>query len=288
MLDPLMDKYDIPEWARTYIYRYATAHPIKTVSFAISLIDSGRRKGRVMNDRVIMPNGSSLDIRPISKLLNLFLYGEDRMARMEMKWTEQQGGGRDYKEHFAEIAEMDMKRAKAIKNLMYGLKQKVEPNQGSIAEVFDNVEGLSSWNDRVIATGIILRYSYAATFGMVFYRAFYSVAPEYMRSFGKAFKEKRERWDTIEAFRILGSGEADHRHAVELARDLLSDVLNSVHSNMDIAEEMNLKSEMELISEISIAHPFKMLCDAGISLDIDGEVRRVKAIALKKRQRRRS
>lgn len=284
-LDRVLDRYDVPAWARAYIYRYAMHNPANAVSFAISLVDVKRKKGGVSKDKVILPNGTEMDVHAISRLLNLFLYGEERISLMESSWAKHSAANRnpEYEACFMKLSEIEARRAKAIKNLIEGLKQKIEPDHGPLMHVFDYMESMDDWKDRVIATGIILRYSYAATFGDIFYRAFYAVAPEYMRSFGKAFKET-ERWDTAEAARIISSKELDESHVMDLARGILSDVLNSVHANMGIAKELRLEKEIQLMSDISIAHPFQKLKELGLHLNVDEELERVKALAASKQK----
>lgn len=274
-----MQKYSLPGWVRPYVYRYVRSNPASTVKFAISLIDVKRKKGEITKSHVKLPNGTKFKKESVLKLLNLFFYGEESMALIEKGWAE---GTTDhqarYEEKFSEMAELDFKRTRAIKNLAEGLGHSVGEHPESIAKAFDRISKIENWHDRIITTGIILRYSYSTTFGLVFYRVFYPVSPEFMRLFGKAFggKGSNERWDTVEARRLIQSGTVDSSHVMELARNILSDVLWSIDSNNSLAKELGLEREVRLLSDISIAYPFEALKEFGLDVDVGDEVRAVK------------
>ena len=282
LVDSALEKYSLPQWVRPYVYRYARENPVSTVKFAISLVDVKRKKGEVTKTQVKLPNGTTFSMNSILKILNLFYYGEDKMARLENSWaTAAMDHNADYENHFLEMSEIDRKRTRAIKNLAEGLGHSVGEEPESIARAFDRVSKLESWQDRVIATGIILRFSYATTFGILFYRVFYPVSPEFMRSFGKAFVDKSgpERWDTEEAKRLIQSGAVDKEHVIQLTRDVLAQVLGSIQSNMGLAKELKLEKEVMLLSDISMAFPFQKLSELGLQIDVEGEVKLVKKMA---------
>lgn len=283
VIDSTLDKYGLPEWVRPYVYRYARANPVSAVRFAISLVDVKRKKGEVTKKYVKLPNGTTFSTDLILRILNLFFYGEESMAEMSDSWSKNTlDHNQEYERRFAEMAETDIKRTRAIKNLAEGLGHSVGDKPDSIAKAFEGMSMISDWNDRVIATGIMLRYSYFATFGMVFYRVFYPVSPEFMRSFGKVFEGSggSGRWDTIEAERLIRSGAVSKERVLALARQVLPIVLWSIESNMGIAREMKLEKEVHLLSEISIAYPFQCLRELGLDIDVDSEMKNIRKIAL--------
>jgi len=284
VIDTTLEKYNLPEWVRPYVYRYARENPVSAVKFAISLVDVKRKKGEVTKSQVKLPNGTVFTMDSILKLLNLFYYGEEKMAHIENVWaTSSIDRKADYEGHFLDMSEMDLKRTRAIKNLAEGLGHSVGEEPESIARAFDRMSKLESWQDRVITTGIILRFSYSTTFGLLFYKVFYPVSPEFMRSFGKAFEDKNnpERWDTEEAKRLIQSGAVDKEHVVQLTRDVLAQVYGSIQSNMKLAKELGLEKEVMLLSDISMAFPFQKLSELGVEIDVENEVKLAKKMAVK-------
>lgn len=278
LVDSALERYKLPAWVRPYVYRYVRENPISAVKYAISLIDVKRKKGEITKTHVRLPNGTVFEMESVLKLLNLFFYGEENMAHIEEKWaTESLDRNAVYEGNFHEISVLDMKRARALKNLAEGLGHSVGEQPKSLENAFGRISRMESWHDRIITTGIILRYSYAATFGIIFYKVFYPVSPEFMRSFSKAFGEKgTERWDTEEARRLLQDGTVSDEHALRLAREILGDVLWSIKANMKLAKELKLEREVKLLSDISIVYPFQVLSEMGVKVDIDKEVRELK------------
>lgn len=277
-----MQKYEVPDWVRPYVYRYARDNPLSAVKFVISLVDVKRKKGEVTKTEVKLPNGKVFKVTTILKLLNLFFYGEQNMAEIEKRWaTGSADHNAEYESHYAEMAEIDLKRTRAIKNLTEGLGQSVGEQPESLVKAFERISKIDSWQDRTITTGITLRYSYARTFGIVFYRVFYPVSPEFMRSFGKAFEDKNgpARWDTEEAKRLISSGAVDKEQVLQLTRDVLAGIWRSIGANMGIAKELELEKEAKLLGEISIAYPFQALLEMGLDINVENEVKLVKRMA---------
>jgi hypothetical protein len=284
LVDSTLEKYKLPEWVRPYVYRYVKDNPLSAVKYAISLIEVKRKKGEVTKTHVKLPNGTVFNIQSILKLLNLFFYGEECIADLEKTWaTSSIDRNAEYEKHFLELADMDYRRTRAIKNLAEGLGHTVGEQPKSLMKRFDRISKLESWHDRVIATGVILRYSYAATFGIVFYKVFYPVSPEFMRSFGKAFgsNDDKERWDTEEARKLIENNIVNREHLLELMRKVLVEVSCSIELNRKLAKELGLEREVSLLSEISLAYPFQWLSDAGLDINVDNEVRAVKRLAAK-------
>jgi hypothetical protein len=283
LIDSMLERYNLPDWVKPYVYKYARDNPVSAVKFAISLVDVKRKKGEVTKTSVKLPNGTVFSMDLILELLNLFFYGEENMAQVERQWAEGPlNHNAEYERQFLEMSEVDLKRTRAIKNLAEGLGHSVGERPQSIAKAFERISRIDNWNDRVITTGIVLRYSYTKTFGIVFYKVFYPVSPEFMRSFGKAFEDKKnpERWDTEEAKRLISSGAVEKDHVLELTRDILVAVWWSIESNMKIAKELGLEKEIKLISDISIAYPFQILSEMGFEIDVDSEVKQIKRQSL--------
>jgi hypothetical protein len=279
LIDSALEKYDLPEWVRPYAYKYAKDNPISAVKFAISLVDVKRKKGEVTKTTVKLPNGTVFKMESILKVLDLFYYGEENMSNIEKTWaTDSLDRNAEYEKNYLDMAEIELKRTRAIKNLAEGLGHNVGGESKSMASAFERISKIESWKARVITTGIILRYSYTTTFGIVFYKIFYPVSPEFMRSFGKAFVDKNgpERWDTQEAERLIKSGTIEKEQIIQLARDVLACVWWSIDSNMNLAKELGLEKEVKLLSEISIAYPFEKLSELGLDIDVEEEVKLVK------------
>lgn len=291
VVDSALARHNVPEWVRPYVYKYIRGNPIGAVRFAISLVDVKRKKGTVTKTHVILPNGKRFSIPSILKVLSLFFQGEDAIANIESAWSASSiVRNAVYEKHFAEMSEIDAKYARAIKNLAEGLGGgSTNAPDNSIACAFSYISSLSDWNERVFATGILLRYAYSRTFGSVFYKVFYPVSPEFMRSFGKAFggKYKGAQWDTEEAERIVGNSSIDNERLIELTREILARILFSIDSNIWLAKELGIEKEVKLLGEVSVAYPFHRLEELGIRLDMKREIEAVRArsIRLKKEYR---
>ncbi len=270
-----MSKYGLPPWTRPFIYRYARRSPVRAFKFATSLVDIKRKKGRLGKDYIALPNGTKFRSESLARLLCLFYYGEEHMADVERSWASGKGEPNAiYSSRFGEMAESDTRKARAIRNLIEGFGHKLEEGTDTIDKVFDTIGMLNGWNERIVATGLLIRYSYSHTFGIVFYKAFYPVSPELMRSFGKAFDDGGERWDSVEAMRIISSGELGKDELLGLARNVLACVAYSIESNMPLAKELGIEREVKLLMDISIAYPFEILKEHGMEIDVPQEVAR--------------
>jgi hypothetical protein len=281
-----LDKYDVPDWVRPYIYKHAMTHPVSAVKFALSFIDTKRKKGEVTKEYVRLPNGLRIRMEYILRVLNLLYHGEERMERMYALWSVRAADPNPtYSEHFRNTAAADNRHARAIKNLIEGLGYKIGDAPKEIMDVFDYVESMESWNDRIIATAIVLRGAYANAFGRMFYRVFYSAAPEFMRSFGKAFDDSGVSWEVEEAKRIVHGNMMQKEHVLELTRSILFRVLRSISANMQLATRSGIEPEVKLLSEIAIAYPFHTLKEMGVDVDVNKEIGNIKrsAAALKRK-----
>jgi hypothetical protein len=272
-----LDKYSVPDWVRPYIFRHAMTHPVSAVKFALSFVDTKRKKGEVTKEYVRLPNGLRFRMAYILRVLNLFYYGEERMAKMYGLWSTRAAEPNPaYSEHFRNASAADDRHARAIRNLIEGLGYRIGEAPKELMDVFDYVESIDSWNDRIIAAAIVLRGAYADAFGLMFYKVFYPAAPEFMRSFGKAFKDSGATWESGEAMRIIHGGAVQEEHVLELTRSILFKVLYSISANMQLAKRSGIEPEIKLLSEIAIAYPFHTLRELGVDVDVNKEVNSVK------------
>ncbi len=274
VVDRALDRHNVPEWARPYIYKYAKRNKLSAIKFAISLVDTGRKKGEVAKDHVRLPNGVRLRIGTVIRLLNVFFHGEEEIAGIEEWWAANHTiGNPEYEARFADLAISDRKHARAVRNLIEGLNGSISDREDSIEQLFGRIRRIEAWEERVVASGLILDYSLMRSLGPVFFRSFYPTAPEFMRNFGKAFTGKRKpaRWDTIEAERLIKSGGISHERAMALSRELLVLVYGAIDANMSIAREMGMEEEIGLLKEIAIAYPLNRMRELGVAVDIERE-----------------
>ena len=284
LVDPVLERYGVPEWVKPYVLKYVKVNPANTVKFAASFIDVKRKKGEITSEYIRLPNGLKFRKDHILHLLNIVFYGEESMSHIADAWA---GKGldsnRDYAAHFRDMGAKDSKHARAIKNLIEGLGRKPEKPQQEIAEVFNYVANLDSWYDRVLATELILRNSYAKTFGLIFYKVFYPVSPEFMRSFGKAFAlaDPESAWGASEARKIIETRLLSDEHIIELTRAILVRIQKSVDANMRLAKASGIESEAKLLSDIAIAYPLQTLSTMGVKVNIGKEISRIRKEAAK-------
>ena len=285
-VEPVLERYGVPRWVKPYVLRYVRKNPANTVKFATSFVDIKRRKGEVTKEYVKLPNGLVFKIDQIMRVLNIFFYGEESMARITEMWVNGKGEPNPaYLSYFAEMSATDSKHARAVKNLIEGMGRKPEKPQKELIEVFNYVANLESWYDRMIATELVLRDSYAKAFGLVFYKVFYPTSPEFMRSFGKAFEDANSKsvWGVTEVERIIKEKPIPDERVIQIARDILARTLKSVNAEMPLAELSGVGNEAKLLTEIAIAYPFHTISELGVDFDIDDEIKKVRREAARLR-----
>ncbi len=283
IVDKALERYKIPLWIRPYIYKYASRNKIQTIKFALSLINVGRRKGAITKDFIIMPNGTKFRSDAVLELISLFFNGEEQIAQIEREWSnDSMRHNAKYEAIYADLNESDSKRARAVRNLIEGMGSGIDIVNKTKKEdlaIFREIEKLNDWNERLIATGIVINYSYMKTFGAVFFRVFYPIAPELMRNLGKAFassyRHKPERQDTAEARRIIAEHKLSDEQLINITRRLLVAIKQTIDQNIHLAVSLGVKNEIEMMEEIAIAYPLHMLKVMGVSLDVSEEVGKV-------------
>jgi hypothetical protein len=269
LVDRAMDRYDVPEWARPYVYKYVSRNKVDLVKTVISMVGFGRKKGEITSEYAILPNGMKFRMKSLIKLLAIFFHGEQRLADLQQYWaTHHAIGNPEYENEYLALANKDYKGARAIKNLMEGLKYKIPEDNGTLDQLFGRLSRLESWEDRIFASGIILHYCYKKPFAGMFMRVFYPIVPEFMRNFNKAFalKEAPEQWDLVEARRLIATGKISKARAISLTTDLLALVGRSIDSNIGIAKELDIKEEISLLKDVSLAYPVHILLELGIKV----------------------
>jgi len=186
MIGTAMRKYGVPEWLRPYIYRYAKESNINTIRQAISFINVRRKKGEVTARYVRLPNGVVFDIDAVIHILNQFYYGVEATGRIAARWAAERppSGMEMIRGHFAELSKERERHARALRNMIEGLGHKVEKPTKQIEHVFGRIAEIDEWPERLVATDVIIRDAYSRPFGFIFYRVFYPVSPEFMRSLG--------------------------------------------------------------------------------------------------------
>lgn len=282
IVDRLMERYGIPIWVKPYVYQYIKRDPINSIKRATSFIDVKRKRGEITKDYVKLPNSTVFDMESVVHILSIFLYGEDRCADIYMRWANEPAPENiEYPRLYKGMGDVSTKRARAIKNLIEGIGQKISEPTKEITEVFDYIESVKNWKERFLCTNLILNYSYGVPFGRVFYKVFYFVMPEYMRTFGKAFDQNTEYLaaGNREAARIVSERLIPEDDVVRIAIELLSKILRSIDSEMRIAKRAKIENEAMLLRTIAIAYPLHILVDLGLNIDVDKELKRIETIS---------
>ena len=285
IVDKTLEKYNVPMWLKPYIYDYVKSDPINAIKRATSFIEVRRKRGEVTREYVRLPNGMEFSIDFIQHVLSLFHYGEERIAAIYETWSKEPTGYDyvQYAAHFGQLAETTKKHVRAIRNLMEGMGIKpLDPTPEAVA-VFDGLGAISDWKSRVLASGLLLKYTYGYPFGFIFYRVFYPASPEFMRSFGKAFKNDSDTntWLEEEAKRIVKEKELEDSTITELAENLLSKAYDSVDSELKIAKKAHVEREAQLLMDVSLAYPLHALYEQGLEIDIDSEIKKIKGLSRK-------
>ncbi|MGC8669545.1 MAG: hypothetical protein ACP5TL_00100 [Candidatus Micrarchaeia archaeon] len=284
IVNTMLKKYNIPSWITPYAIRYARRNPMRTIKFAMSFIETKRKKGAVTSDYVVLPNGLKLKISSLMRILNAIFYEQDLMSKVAKKWVSSPIG---YDKKFNEYAEQfslaEAKHAVAIKNLIEGLGYKVNEPDPRIIKLFEYIESLDTWQKRLIAVNIVLRDAYAEAFGLILYKVFYSVSPEYMRAFGKVFSKNEDysKDGYEEAKKVIKEKQLPDEEVINLTRDIALRVLQTIDFNMDVAKEIGIVEEVKLLRDIAIVYPFQTLKELGLNVNPDKELLNIKKLASK-------
>lgn len=284
VIDDILNKYDIPLWVKPYIYDYIKSDPLNAVKHATSFIEVKRKKGEVTSKYVKLPNSIVFDMDSVIHILSLFLYGEERSAEIYKKWSSELAfENKRYITFYKDMVSVGKKHARAIKNLIAGLGRKADEPTKYVVDVFDFIESIKNWNERMITTNLLMRYAYGISFGVTFYRTFYFVMPEYMRSFGKAFSETTDEslWGEEEAKRIITNDALPKGRLMELSEDVISKIVKSIDFEMPIAKNAKIENEAKLLRTISIVYPLHAMSELGIDINIKNEIKTINKLAKK-------
>jgi hypothetical protein len=275
-IDGALEKYGLPKWIKPYAYSYIKSDPIGALKRARSFLDVGRKKGEVTGKYVKLPNGMILEKYMVEHLLTLFYYSEERMSEISNKWSEERSAeGSEYAKYFSSHSVEEAKKARALKNLMEGLGLKLGEPPSEVGDVFDYLGSIEDWRQRIIAKEVVLRDSYAKTFGFVFYKAFYPVSPEFMRMLVKVFEKSEEmRLDQAEIKRIISEIDSNDK-MIRMTEELLARIYQSIEANMPMAKKAKLEKEVALLRDISIAYPLHTFEDLGVEIDIKSEIKNI-------------
>lgn len=276
IIDRILEKHDIPQWVKPYLYDYINSDKLNAIKRAASFIDTGRKRGEVTSKYVKLPNGITFDINSVIHILSLFFYGEERSVEIYEKWSsESVPPNREYPHFYYNMVTIAKRHARAIKNLIEGLKHKPDKPTKEVVEVFDYIESLTDWNERMITTNLLMKYGYNISFGVTFYKVFYFVMPEYMRSFGKVFSETTEKtkWGEEEAKSIISDKRISSKRVIEISRELISKIVKSIDSEMCIAKISGIEEEAKLLRKIAMVYPFHTLKELGIDININDEIK---------------
>ncbi len=281
MVELAIRKYKLPQWMKPYIMSYLRGNDMSAIKFAASYINVGRKKGSIARNEIRLPNGKVFKKEHIAHILNLFYYGEVSVCETSKLWSETHDRTPDHVRHFRTMCAVEEKRARTIRNLMLGLGYRIGKPTPELIAVFDYIKSLTDWDERLFAKKILLNYSYAKPFGYVFYKAFYPVQPEYMRTFGKAFTDHMEE-ETLsekEAEDIIREKRIGYERLMEITEHLLMLILRSVNAELPTAKRAGIEREIVLLRDISLAYPLHRLEELGVDMDVQKEITYVKMSA---------
>ncbi|MCL5430014.1 MAG: hypothetical protein M1504_00885 [Candidatus Marsarchaeota archaeon] len=275
VIETTLNKYGLPKWIAPYAEEYISGNTIAAIKYAKSFVNFGRKKGMVTKDTITLPNGVTFKKEQVVHLLSLFYYGELRISGISLHWSNMFARDSMQSEHFRTMSEMEAKRARAIKNVISGVGYKAEEPTKELVAVYDYVGSLTSWEEMLVTRKILLNYSYVMPFAQIFYRIFYPVSPEFMRSFGTTFKKKGERETRAEeeAEKIVREGKISRERLLQLTDDILGLVARSIDAEMPNAKRAGVIKEALLLRNISLAFPLHRLNDFGLEIDVDNEIK---------------
>jgi len=284
LVDKALEKYALPSWLKPYVLDYLKGNSTATaIKRATSFINVGRKKGTITKSEIVLPNGVKFGSDQILHLVSLFFYGEERMSKRSKKWRRTNGdGNRTHLNYVAEISNVEIKRARAIRSLIDGLGHKPIDPTPELMDLFNYVEGLNTWGERLLAKKIILYNSFALPFGYIFYKVFYPISPEFMRSFGTVFSSKapEEFAGEEEASIIIQNNGIKRERLMEITEDVLVLIAKALRAELKNAKKAGIEREVILLGKVAIACPLHRLQRIGVDLNVEAEISRIRKRAL--------
>ncbi len=274
MLDNTIEKYKLPQWVKPYIVDYIKENPINAIKKGMSFIDVKRKKGLISKGYVELPNGIRFEMNFVAEILNQFYYGEKSISDIYERWSKSNYNlDRGYSEGFRRLSILSKKHMRAIKNLIDGMEMKDIGATTGTLKLLDFIEHLETIEERILISGLILRYTYAQTFGMIFYKVFYPTAPEFMRSFGKALSadNKTMQWLDSELRYILQHNDRDRNLAS--VKNMLSVAAECIDTELPSAKRSNIEKEFLLLRNISVAYPLHVMKEYDYDINPETEAR---------------
>ena len=274
MLDNTIAKYRLPQWVKPYIVEYIKENPIYAIKKGMSFIDVKRKKGLISKGYVELPNGTRFEMNFVANILNQFYYGEKSISEIYEKWSKNNYNvDRGYSDGFRRLSILSKKHMRAIKNLIDGMEmQDIGPNVGTL-KLLEFMEHLDTIEGRILSSGLILRYIYAQTFGMIFYKVFYPTAPEFMRSFGKALSadNKTMQWLESELRYVLQN--SDHEKNLAFVKNMLTVATECIDTELPYAKRSGIEKEFLLLRNISVAYPLHVMKEYDYDINPETEAR---------------
>jgi hypothetical protein len=279
IVDSTMKRYGVPEDLRPFIYRYAKNSNVDAIRQAISFINIRRKKGEITSKYVKLPNGVSFDIEDVVHVLNQFHYGLEAMARLAREWAADRAGYEDPKISmcFSAISKSREKQARALRNLVEGLRYTTGNPTEEIVDVFGKVGALTELPDRMIATNVIIKGAYSRPFGFILYKVFYPVSSEFMRSLGKIFENDgaQDAWIDSRIRELLSNSQQARDRAIALSERLLPAIYLSIERERKFVKSIGVLNETKLMRDISIAYPLSILREMGVDVNVEEEFRNI-------------
>ncbi len=276
-VDAVLKAYGFPPWLKPYLVRYMDSSDKDLVRHSIAFLKYGRKKGAITAKEVRLPNGSVFYKDDIVHLLNLFYYGEERIGQISGAWARSSDGNKYHADYFKFMQQLEEKRARAIKNFVLGLGHKMGEPSKELISVFDYVESIADWNERMVAKRILLGLSYVNPIGEVFYRVFYPVSSEFLRPLANVFinKNESENEGTRIAEAAVREGKIEEARLLQLSEDVLVKIAKSIKAEMPRAKKAGIGKEAELLMQVAVAHPLYRLRELGVKIEPEKELKKI-------------
>ena len=274
-LDKVLEKQGIPTWAVGPIVEYLRSRKEKigTIKSLLAIISS-RKKPVLTKTTIKLQNGMEFKIKDILYVVSLFYFGEAMMHRILEKWMQEKSKpALEYTLHFQQLLDITDTHKNAIKNLLDGMDYNLVAPPQHIKAVFDAVEHVSNWDERIFVIGFLLRNTYDASFGAVFYKIFYKISPEYMKLVSAAldYKADEAKWFEAKSVSIISENKISPNKVIELTHSIVFLINKSIKKEMSRARKMHIYSEIDLLRRIAIAHVFTELSNFVPGIDANKE-----------------
>ncbi|BCS90894.1 MAG: hypothetical protein ARM1_0351 [Candidatus Micrarchaeota archaeon] len=267
-LDRILKRYNVQDWVKPLIVEYIKKDPINAIKKARSINDFKRKKGSFDKNYVTLPNGIKIETKIIIHVLKTILAIERMLDKLAKQWLKESGISKRETDYYKYLIRSSSKKAKALNIVLDALPRvrAISDYPKDLDELFNYIAELDSFEERLIALEIGVRYSFNKAYGMVLYRVFYPASSELARLLKYGFTSN-EAGRYEELAKYIAAEVADKDKIIEIIESIGKFIYHTSIKYLNIAKRYQIENELMLLINVAIAYPFQVLKELGYNID---------------------